>query len=267
MRVNATPARCSLLGGLTPRHAVPLRGGIRRYWRQPSLIRNLVKQPRGGTLKTTIGVMSALLLSIGVLGVNREQVADPPPTTETTTTTTTGGHPTSVPPSPDPNRRVNKSPAPETTAPTTTTTTTTTEPPQPPPQATLTAAKPGPASQCPQWHTAALSAGWDADLLERLDRIMWRESRCEPHVHNTKDPHSGSRGLTQINGYWCRRNSLNPHPAGWLGAEGVVTHCDDLFDVDINLRAAKAIYDYGVNRHRCGWGPWSTKGSNWCTKR
>lgn len=121
-------------------------------------------------------------------------------------------------------------------------------------------------SHCPQWHETALEAGIPEEDLPRWDYIMWRESRCLTDVHNTYDPMSGSRGLTQVNGFWCRNSRYNkaPNGAGWLELQGIVTHCDDLYDPLTNLLAAKAIFDYGVERGNCPWLPWTTRNTKWC---
>jgi hypothetical protein len=123
---------------------------------------------------------------------------------------------------------------------------------------------PSPNAKCPEWHQVALDAGWGVEHLERLDYIIWRESRCNPAAHNKSDPMTGSRGGAQINGFWCLKNRYEPNPAGYLGAKGIITSCEDLFDPLMNMQSAKAIFDYGVGRNQCPWGPWSTKGSGWC---
>lgn len=115
---------------------------------------------------------------------------------------------------------------------------------------------------CPEYYNLAKEVGWPEDQLERLDYVMWRESRCDPSVHNKKDPAGGSRGLIQINGFWCRPNRFTDH--GFLQDNDVLVNCDQLFDPHINLSAGLAIYNYGLEEHGCGWGPWSTKKSRWC---
>lgn len=119
-------------------------------------------------------------------------------------------------------------------------------------------------ARCPQWHQTAIDAGWPIIELRRLDHIMWRESRCQPTAHNPHDPQSGSRGLVQINGFWCRTNRYEPNPAGFLGALGVLEHCNDLYDPAVNLEAARWIYTYQVFNGRCGWLPWTTRQTRWC---
>ena len=113
--------------------------------------------------------------------------------------------------------------------------------------------------KCGEWHDLAMAIGWPADQWPTLSKVLYRESRCNIDSWNKTDPASGSRGLMQINGSWCRTNKWNPHPAGWLGAQGFLTSCEDLFNPEINLRSGLAIWLYGENKHGCGWrGPWAT---------
>jgi hypothetical protein len=102
-------------------------------------------------------------------------------------------------------------------------------------------------SACEQFSALAVNLGWPADQRTVLESIMQRESNCTPNAVNSKDPNGGSRGLMQINGFWTP----------WLIDAGIITSAENLLQADVNLRAALAIYNYGVNRHGYGWGPWS----------
>ena len=99
---------------------------------------------------------------------------------------------------------------------------------------------------CPQWWQTAVDVGWRKSLLPTLDYLMWRESRCLPDQHNTKDPVGGSRGLVQVNGFWTP----------WLVSKGIVKRSEGLFGPKRNLRAALAIYNYADARYDNGFGPW-----------
>jgi hypothetical protein len=134
--------------------------------------------------------------------------------------------------------------------PTTTTTTT-----------TVPVFQPAPDAKCGEWHTLALEAGWDIQHLDRLDLIIWRESRCLPDAHNADDPMGGSNGLMQINQFWCKPTRYNP--SGWLQAQGLLATCDQLYDPATNLRAAWAIWQY-AEANGCGWRPWATRNTRWC---
>jgi len=102
-------------------------------------------------------------------------------------------------------------------------------------------------SACEQFSALAVNLGWPADQRIVLESIMQRESNCTPNAVNSKDPNGGSRGLMQINGFWTP----------WLTDAGIITDAENLLQADVNLRAALAIYNYGVERHGYGWGPWS----------
>jgi hypothetical protein len=102
-------------------------------------------------------------------------------------------------------------------------------------------------SACEQLSALAVNLGWPADQRTVLESIMFRESRCIPNSVNSKDPNGGSRGLMQINGFWTP----------WLIDAGIITKAENLLQAEVNLRAALAIYNYGVERHGYGWGPWS----------
>lgn len=101
---------------------------------------------------------------------------------------------------------------------------------------------------CPEWEPLAVAVGWPADQIPKLSRIIRRESNCHPDSWNRDDPGTGSRGLTQINSYWCTPNKFNP--TGFLQAQGVLDTCDDLFDPTTSLAASLIIWQ------RSGWNPW-----------
>jgi hypothetical protein len=102
-------------------------------------------------------------------------------------------------------------------------------------------------SACEQFSALAVNLGWPADQRTVLESVMWRESNCTPNAYNSKDPNGGSRGLMQINGFWTP----------WLTDAGIITEAENLLQAQTNLIAALAIYNYGVDRHGYGWGPWS----------
>jgi hypothetical protein len=54
----------------------------------------------------------------------------------------------------------------------------------------------------------------------------------------------------QINQFWCKPSRYWPN--GYLQAYGLIKTCDDLFDLEHNMRSALAIYRYSE-----GWRAWS----------
>ena len=119
---------------------------------------------------------------------------------------------------------------------------------------TVSYPQPDPSWKCVQWFQTSLDAGWTINEWPKLGRILHRESRCNIDSFNRSDPNGGSRGLGQVNGYWCQKNKYNP--TGFLQAKGVLQTCEDLFQPFTNLRAMRVIFEYGVARHGSGWGPW-----------
>lgn len=119
---------------------------------------------------------------------------------------------------------------------TTTTSTTTTLPPYTHPE-------------CVEFLALAVTLGWGAENLPMLERVMWKESRCQPHQLNASDPNGGSIGLTQVNRFWCLPSRY--YPDGYLQTYGVLATCDDLFNPSRNLVAALAIFEYAD-----GWSQW-----------
>ena len=111
--------------------------------------------------------------------------------------------------------------------------------------------------KCGEYHDLAISVGWTEAQWNKLSFVMHRESRCNTMAFNKTDPNGGSRGLIQINGYWCKKNKYNP--SGWLQAKGILNTCEDLFIPEVNLRAGLAMWDYSQQRNGCGWRPWATR--------
>jgi hypothetical protein len=103
--------------------------------------------------------------------------------------------------------------------------------------------------ECVPYLTLAVSVGWTESKLPTLERVMWKESRCQPHQYFSGDPNGGSHGLTQINGFWCQPSRY--HENGYLQHLQLLSSCDDLYDPVVNLRSALAIYEYGDS-----WSPW-----------
>jgi len=93
---------------------------------------------------------------------------------------------------------------------------------------------------CAQYVADAITAGWPADQAPMLARVMFRESRCTALAFNSQDP-GGSRGLMQINAV---------HET-WLIEAGIITHLDDLFRPDVNIRAALHLW------RMVGWSAWA----------
>ncbi len=102
------------------------------------------------------------------------------------------------------------------------------------------------ATAAEQFAALAVNLGWPVKEYQKLVMVITRESNGIATSHNTKDPITGSYGLMQINGFWCKgKNSF-------LQKAGLITSCEMLLDPQINLRAGLIIFT------RSGWSPWRT---------
>ena len=97
-----------------------------------------------------------------------------------------------------------------------------------------------------QFAALAVNLGWPVEQYKKLVMVITRESNGIATSHNTKDPMTGSYGLLQINGFWCRGAN------SYLQKAGLITSCEMLLDPQINLRAGLIIFT------RSGWSPWGT---------
>ena len=96
----------------------------------------------------------------------------------------------------------------------------------------------------------AKHVGFPEHELATVVAVAYRESRCQPDAFNANDPNGGSNGVMQINQFWCKPSRYWPN--GYLQAYGLIKTCDDLFDLEHNMRSALAIYRYSE-----GWRAWS----------
>ncbi len=109
-------------------------------------------------------------------------------------------------------------------------------------------------SVCPQWYDLAMQF-FSPTEWNTIDFLLNRESRCDLQDLNPKDTNGKpSYSLFQINAFWCRPSKH--YQQGFLQEQGVLTTCDDLFEPEIQFRAARAIYVEGLVRHGRGWRSW-----------
>ena len=103
---------------------------------------------------------------------------------------------------------------------------------------------------CGEVFNMAKHVGFPEHELATVVAVAYRESRCQPDAFNASDPNGGSNGVMQINQFWCKPSRYWPN--GYLQAYGLIRTCDDLFDLEHNMRSALAIYRYSE-----GWRAWS----------
>jgi len=124
------------------------------------------------------------------------------------------------------------------------------EPASPTPPTTVATTPITQPDACQTVFNMAQHVGWAEQDLTQLVAIAYRESRCNPAAFNPTDPNGGSAGVMQINYFWCKPSSY--YTNGYLQAYGLLRTCDDLFDLETNLRSALAIFRYSN-----GWRAWS----------
>ena len=103
---------------------------------------------------------------------------------------------------------------------------------------------------CQTVFNMARHVGWPESELTTVVAVAYRESRCLPHAFNANDTVGQSYGTMQVNDFWCLPSKY--YPNGYMQAYGLLTVCDDLFDLETNMRAALNIYRYSN-----GWRAWS----------
>ncbi|NDC56704.1 MAG: hypothetical protein EBZ69_07860 [Alphaproteobacteria bacterium] len=109
--------------------------------------------------------------------------------------------------------------------------------------------------RCDQYRSVALQAGWSDADWPRLSQIMWRESRCQPWVHNRRG-RDDSYGLMQLN---MRAHSRWVRPL-------VAGDFTQLFDPLTNLTVARHLFERADDAYGCGWQPWTTRRTRgWCS--
>jgi len=94
---------------------------------------------------------------------------------------------------------------------------------------------------CMEYLNDAIVAGWPISESPTILRVIQRESACDPLALNSKDSNNGSRGLFQINGV---------HQT-WLIKEGYIKKLNDLYNPDVNIRAALHLW------RMVGWSAWA----------
>ena len=98
--------------------------------------------------------------------------------------------------------------------------------------------------KCGKWLPLAIEQGWPDNpiMLKTLDRIMWRESRCQADADSGPD-----HGLMQIN----QIHTKYIEQLGWT--------FEGMKDPTANLRFAWLLYSGREENGECGWTPWAIK--------
>jgi hypothetical protein len=124
---------------------------------------------------------------------------------------------------------------------TTTSTTTSTQP-------TTRVAYVDPATKCQEWLPVAVSVGWpnNTETLEKLGRLIWKESRCLNVNHLHPSFNGSDHGLVQANIVHKR----------WAEELFNMPFEESMSDPTLNLRFGFLLYDATTEGGGCGWKPW-----------
>jgi len=130
----------------------------------------------------------------------------------------------------------------------TTTTTTTTQP------STTVVSIPAEV-HCQEWFPTAISVGWPNDpaTLEKLGRLLWKETRCLNVTPLSSDPalrdafNGADHGIAQINEIHTK----------YVEQLFNMPFAEAMSDPTLNLRFAYLLYSDIAEAGGCGWKPWS----------
>ena len=113
-----------------------------------------------------------------------------------------------------------------------------------------------PDTKCQEWFQTAITVGWpnNTETLEKLGRLLWRETRCRNITPLSTDPevvkwfNGHDHGIAQIN---------EPVHTNYVEQLFNMPFAEAMSDPTLNLRFAYLLYSELEETGRCGWKPWS----------
>ena len=135
-----------------------------------------------------------------------------------------------------------------TTTSTTSTTSTTTQP------TTTVVAVPAD-THCQEWFPTAIEVGWPNDpaVLEKLGRLLWKETRCMNVTPLSSDPFLRD----SFNGHDYDIAQINDIHTKYVEQLFNMPFAEAMSDPTLNLRFAYLLYSDLEETGACGWRPWS----------
>jgi hypothetical protein len=112
-----------------------------------------------------------------------------------------------------------------------------------------------PDTKCQEWFQTAITVGWpnNTETLEKLGRLLWKETRCLNITPLSSDPELAKRfngsdhGIAQIN----ERVHTN-----YVEQVFNMPFAEAMSDPTLNLRFAYLLYSDIAEGGGCGWKPW-----------
>ena len=111
-----------------------------------------------------------------------------------------------------------------------------------------------PDTKCQEWFQTAITVGWpnNTETLEKLGRLLWKETRCLNITPLSTDPELAKRfnnsdhGIAQINEIHTR----------YVEQVFNMPFAEAMSDPTLNLRFAYLLYSDIAEGGGCGWKPW-----------
>ena len=109
-------------------------------------------------------------------------------------------------------------------------------------------------TKCQEWFQTAITVGWpnNTETLQKLGRLLWKETRCLNITPLSSDPELASRfnnhdhGIAQINEIHTK----------YVEQVFNMPFAEAMSDPTLNLRFAFLLYSDIAEGGGCGWKPW-----------
>jgi len=111
-----------------------------------------------------------------------------------------------------------------------------------------------PDTKCQEWFQTAITVGWpnNTETLEKLGRLLWKETRCLNITPLSSDPKLADR----FNGADHGVAQINEIHTKYVEQVFNMPFAEAMSDPTLNLRFAYLLYSDIAETGSCGWKPW-----------
>jgi hypothetical protein len=111
-----------------------------------------------------------------------------------------------------------------------------------------------PDTKCQEWFQTAITVGWpnNTETLEKLGRLLWKETRCLNITPLSSDPELADR----FNGHDHGVAQINQIHTKYVEQVFNMPFAEAMSDPTLNLRFAYLLYSDIAEGGGCGWKPW-----------
>ena len=111
-----------------------------------------------------------------------------------------------------------------------------------------------PDTKCQEWFQTAITVGWpnNTETLEKLGRLLWKETRCLNITPLSSDPELADR----FNGSDHGVAQINEIHTKYVEQVFNMPFAEAMSDPTLNLRFAYLLYSDIAEGGGCGWKPW-----------